>query len=614
MTKNIQYYCVGFTWNGNESQLPRFIEDGIWENGFEGKYGNKVNSVEIGSRIAAKTTYTRKEGDKTISILQIHATGTVTKNYFDGKKLKIKWDKPFKSFVLENKGAYRSTIARINQFDTVKEIFKKDKFFITEGQIPFYSSENLGRDDYIYPCFVLTKDRWDDFGFKTQYVVEYYESEEVCETIGEAKFLNTHTNDGDLPEIFMSLNDHIASVGQSNDYYFNLREIINPKTARYYLDSVNDLAINKGLIELFEHEKGFKTSLLRSSEAQKALREGHKIFHNLEIENVLKFKFSTQIGEATSEHEIEFNYTEIEDLPYRIKVLLGKNGTGKTQYISRLASTLSGYEQQGQFSTKYLPPFSRVIAISYSLFDRFPRPKQTKTYSYYYCGFQSGKGFLTENQSNVRLKKAFAVLEKSQRVDLYGKYLSLVLTDEIALEILDEDFISFKSKDFTLYDSDGYSKYSSRQIVIIIMLAEVVAYTTDESLLIFDEPETHLHPNSISLFINVINRVLNRFNSYAIIATHSPQIVQEVPSKDILVIERIEDTPSVRGLDIETFGENLNTITERIFHTVNHDEFYREFLMKMSKKNNYKEIVQMFEINSLPLSLSAKIYLQSLYQ
>ncbi|MEJ7642932.1 MAG: hypothetical protein WKF36_12180 [Candidatus Nitrosocosmicus sp.] len=63
MTNNTKYYCVGFTWKGNdpENQLSRFLEGGIWENGFDDKYLDRVNSVAVGSRIAAKTTYTRKK-------------------------------------------------------------------------------------------------------------------------------------------------------------------------------------------------------------------------------------------------------------------------------------------------------------------------------------------------------------------------------------------------------------------------------------------------------------------------------------------------------------------------------------------------------------------------
>lgn len=616
MNNQIQYYCVGFTWKGTdpENQLPRFIEAGIWENGFEDKYLQKVNSVEVGSRIAAKTTYTRKEGDETISILSIHATGTVTKNLEDGQTLKVKWDKSFEPFEIKNKGAYRSTISRINNYETLKEIFKKDTLLFTGQEIPFYSTEEFKKDYHLFPCFVFTKDRWDDYGYKTQYDIDYWISQKESINIGTAKFYNKKENNGELPETFISLDDDFCSLGQSNKYYSNLGDKLEKDISEFYLDAVNDLAINRGLVDSFEHEDGFKTSLLRSSEAQKALREGNKVYKKLKIDNILKFTFSTQIGNAIDKHSIKFDYSEKADLPFRIKVIIGKNGTGKTQYIGKLASTLSGHEAQGEFSTKYLPPFSRVIAISYSLFDRFPRPKQTKTYSYYYCGFQGGKGFLTPNQIHTRLNKAFAILKKSDRVQLFGKYLSLVLSEEIALDILDEDFIEFNTKEFTLYDENEYSKYSSGQIIMILILAEVLAFITNESLLIFDEPETHLHPNSISLFINVINKILNKFDSYAIISTHSPQVVQEVPSKDIIVIERIENSPSVRGLDIETFGENLNTITERIFHTISQDEFYRVFLKRLSKEKTYDELIEIFENNSLPLSFNAKIYLTSLYK
>lgn len=615
MAKNIQYYCVGFTWQGTdpENQLPRFLKEGVWENGFEDKYLERVSSVPVGSRLAAKTTYTRKEDDETISILLIHATGTVTENLEDGQTLKVKWDKKFEPFEIKNKGAYRSTISRINNLETLKEIFKNDKLVITGKEIPFYSYEEFKKDYHLFPCFVFTRDKWDDYSYKTQYDIVFYQSEKKFTSIGSAKFLNKAEDNGDLPETFTSLDDNFCSLGQSNNYYINLREDVEKEIADYYLDAVNDVAINTGLRDSFEHEKGFQTSLLRSSEAQKALREGKRIYNNIKVDNIFQFTFSTLIGNAIEKHKIKFDFTEKESLPFRIKVIIGKNGTGKTQYIGKLASTLSGYSQQGVFSTKYVPPFSRVMAISYSLFDRFPRPKQTKTFSYFYCGFQSGKGFLTENQIHTRITKAFAVLKKSDRIQLFGKYLSLVLSDEITSEILDEDFIEFNTKEFSIYDDSGFSKYSSGQIIMILILAEVLAFITDESLLLFDEPETHLHPNSISLFINVINKILKKFDSYAIISTHSPQIVQEIPSKDIIVIERIDNSPSVRGLGIETFGENLNTITEQIFHTINHDEYYREFLRALSKEKSYEELIKIFEQNSLPLSLNAKIYLQSLY-
>lgn len=129
MAKEIQYYCVGFFWYGSEpeNQLPRFQKDGIWENGFDDKYLDKVKSVQVGSQIAAKTSYTRKKDGKTISVLEVHGIGTVKANQGDGKILKVEWKKDFKPFTIDGRGAYRSTISKVNYPENIDLIFGNKK-------------------------------------------------------------------------------------------------------------------------------------------------------------------------------------------------------------------------------------------------------------------------------------------------------------------------------------------------------------------------------------------------------------------------------------------------------------------------------------------------------
>lgn len=129
MAKEIQYYCVGFFWYGSEpeNQLPRFQKDSIWENGFDDKYLDKVKSVQVGSQIAAKTSYTRKKDGKTISVLEVHGIGTVTSNQGDGKILKVQWKKDFKPFTIDGRGAYRSTISKVNHAENIELIFGNKK-------------------------------------------------------------------------------------------------------------------------------------------------------------------------------------------------------------------------------------------------------------------------------------------------------------------------------------------------------------------------------------------------------------------------------------------------------------------------------------------------------
>ncbi|MDV4111465.1 hypothetical protein CMT20_06545 [Elizabethkingia anophelis] len=616
MEKNLSYYCVGFTWTGSKPQnkLPEFLNEGMWGSGHVDRYRALVKTIKIGSKIAAKTTFTKKIDGKRISILKIHAVGIVTHNSGDGMWLGVDWESSFEPIEILNKGSYRSTISKINDIELIREIFGDSELVVKEREIPFYLQSKGSTDESLYPCFKLNRDDWDDYGYKTQYKISYHEDSKSGIQIGTAKFFNKNEDIGDLPEAFTKLEYFYCSLGQDNRYYLNLREKLDKRVSDYYLDAVNDLAVNKGMRDEFEHTSGFKNSLMRSSEAQKAFREGGYVFRGEKMKNTFDFEFTTQIGKALTPHSINFDFTEKGDLPFRIKVLIGKNGTGKTHYLARLASTLSGYRVEGEFNTKLMPAFSRVITISYSLFDNFPRPEKTKGFSYYYCGFRGGKGFLTPKQMNNRFIKAMRVLGDSSRLNHFGRYLSNILNEELVSEILDEDFLELRDKSFSLFDVSYYSKFSSGQLIMILVLAELTAYVTENSLILIDEPETHLHPNSISLFINVINKILNRYESFAIIATHSPQIVQEVPAKDIVVVERHGNVSSTRSVGLETFGENLNSITQRIFHTINSDEYYRTFLSNLSRSKSYDSIIKSFEKYSQPLSLNTKMFLQSKYE
>ena len=93
-------WFVGATYDGTDDQTPRFLQEGIWENGYEDKYLDVVKSIHVGDRIAIKSSYTRKHHllfesrGQTVSVMAIKAIGTVQKNLGDGRTLKVDW-KPF---------------------------------------------------------------------------------------------------------------------------------------------------------------------------------------------------------------------------------------------------------------------------------------------------------------------------------------------------------------------------------------------------------------------------------------------------------------------------------------------------------------------------------------
>lgn len=84
---------------GTDDQMPRFLEDGIWENGYDDRHLELVRSMQPGERIAIKAAYTRKHGlpfdnrGRTVSVMGIKAIGTITENLNDGKRVKVDWEK-----------------------------------------------------------------------------------------------------------------------------------------------------------------------------------------------------------------------------------------------------------------------------------------------------------------------------------------------------------------------------------------------------------------------------------------------------------------------------------------------------------------------------------------
>ena len=97
-------WFVGASFGGTDDQTERFINEGIWEHGFQtNKRGIRTHVCEMrpGDRIAIKATFTRKEDHpfdthgRRVSMMHIKVTGTITENPGDGKRVQVLWDQLF---------------------------------------------------------------------------------------------------------------------------------------------------------------------------------------------------------------------------------------------------------------------------------------------------------------------------------------------------------------------------------------------------------------------------------------------------------------------------------------------------------------------------------------
>ena len=180
-------------------------------------------------------------------------------------------------------------------------------------------------------------------------------------------------------------------------------------------------------------------------------------------------------------------------------------------------------------------------------------------------------------------------------------------------EFIVEDDVPWEYK----VDIKGFNsvskKLSSGQSILLYIITEIVANIRFDSLIIYDEPETHLHPNAISQLVNTIYELTNEFQSYCILATHSPIIVRELLSRNVYIVERDSNIMTARKPLIETFGENLTTITEEIFGNRDIPNQYEKILNRLAETgNSFNEILSIVESENIPLSLNARIYLKSI--
>lgn len=485
-------------------------------------------------------------------------------------------------------------------------------FFVTwepNGHSDKFNSHDAPNE---FPSFVLAFNYgWNDFSIRTEFFLFYYESEAVYYKIGPVKIMNNEKETNEvLNSKFTNLTDDFCSLGQEYEYYEELKTHLG-RNFESVLWALKDASFFPEVNDKFEKHPAFKNSLIRYDEPEQLLREARYRIYDYNLSNLYSFKYSFKPKFSKETVDLEFNFDNNEDFANRIYALIGKNGTGKTQLMTSLPFDISK-KADDKFMPR-TPMFSKVISVSYSAFDTFEIPKKTAIFNYLYCGLKDENGErLSERQQIMRFHVAWKRIKTLERMVQWVKILENFLDEEVLdlFIVLDED----GNYDVSL---DGFGKarkmLSSGQSILLYIITEIVANIRYDSIILYDEPETHLHPNAISQLMNTVYALVNRFQSYCIIATHSPLVIRELLSRNVYVIEKDGTVPSVRKLSYETFGENLTVLTEDIFGNREVPKQYKKILQNLVKNgNDFDEILDIIETDDVPLSLNARLYLKSI--
>ena len=139
-----------------------------------------------------------------------------------------------------------------------------------------------------------------------------------------------------------------------------------------------------------------------------------------------------------------------------------------------------------------------------------------------------------------------------------------------------------------------FRRLSSGHMIIILSLTALVDSVHEKTIVLIDEPETHLHPPLLSNYIRTLSFLLLKKNAIAIIATHSPIVIQEVPKSCVNRITRDGDDIHFEDVILETFATNTDSLTREIFGLeVIKTGFYQ--LLQKELESNFDETFQKFE-------------------
>ena len=100
---------------------------------------------------------------------------------------------------------------------------------------------------------------------------------------------------------------------------------------------------------------------------------------------------------------------------------------------------------------------------------------------------------------------------------------------------------------------------SEGHLQMLIHLTALFSEGTDQdSLIVFDEPETSLHPYAISVFAEAVKHATKEWNKQVFIATHSPVLISQFDPEDLLatgidesgqtVLTRVSEMEDVKDL------------------------------------------------------------------
>ncbi|EHI99058.1 hypothetical protein CDLVIII_2413 [Clostridium sp. DL-VIII] len=456
----------------------------------------------------------------------------------------------------------------------------------------------------------LIEDQWDDwFKYSTMYDLWVVNENKEKVWIGKVKIgqvdMKSDQRRPDIRNTFNQLGEVFFSLGQDDYYYERIKEL-GDDLRDEILNNLNDMAKNEKIFDKYIGLNVTQNSLLRGISTKTVIEQFRRIAKGGARLTSYSFRYQAAISKELDikSMELSFDIKPKSNPPTNIQVLIGRNGVGKTHLINNMINSIVNSienEEYGSFTSEEdsTDIFSKVVFVSFSAFDEELNIEKKKM-PYIKIGLpekinqETLVNFFTEN-----------ILEclRGMKKELLIKTLQILQSDPIfnesgIVELCSESRFSSEAEkeDFKNQSKKIFKRFSSGHKIIILTVATLIQTVEEKTLVFLDEPEAHLHPPLLASFVRALSELLMERNGVAIIVTHSPVILQEVPKKCVWKMRRTGKVAIAERLKMESFGENIASLTAEVFGLeVTHSGYHNLLEEAVRKYGDYDTIINKFE-------------------
>lgn len=472
----------------------------------------------------------------------------------------------------------------------------------------------------------LDKDHWDDYSYRTSFDLTVFDVDGKRFNLGHVKIgykgqapetrSVSYTSDS-LPTKFnVSDNlDSLFSVGQDVEYYKVLMTMSEELRVEI-LSTLKDVAFDLNLLNEIENEGVFTYSLRRDihDPTFEIKNIFHKILDGASIRTPFNFNFT--IGDV----KLDFDTDPTETPPSNIHVLIGRNGAGKTTLLNNMVccqlyeegARYGGFYNNEIFKGINIPKdyFSSLVFVSFSVFDSFEYPeeyssslinREIENEVFSYIGLKTKESLSKGSESTLKNKNALkdefiyslkACFRFGHTKTLWLNAINLLHSDDNFADMKLDELVKLDDADAFKQASEKFLYMSSGHAIVLLTITKLITEVKEKSLVLIDEPEGHLHPPLLAAFMHSLSDLLIYRNGIAIIATHSPVVLQEVPKKCVWNIIRYGENISPQRLETETYGENVGMLTREVFGLeVKESGFHKKLKGYVSEGLSYEKVL-----------------------